>query len=249
MTPLRARIAAAARPDQAPLLGPFLAVPAAMVVEIACASGPDFVCIDMEHGPISAQTGEAMVRAAALSQVPALVRVPGVDAVAIGQALDWGAEGILVPRVNSAQDARQAVDAARYPPQGSRGAGPGRASGYGRAISAAIARARRDTVVAVQIETLPALDQLETILAVEGVDLFFIGPGDLQLGLEAAGRPEPIGVVIDQILQACRSKGRPCGLFAMTRDALSPYDDQVALGIIGSDATVLIAGFDAMYGA
>jgi len=230
------------------MTGPFLAVPAPMVVEIACASGPDFVCIDMEHGPISAETGENMVRATALHGIPALVRTPGVDAVAIGQALDWGAAGVLVPRVNTAADARAAVEAARFPPEGSRGAGPGRASGYGRAVLAAVERARHETIVALQIETVPAVNNLSAILAVPGVDLLFIGPGDLALGLAAAGRADELGTAIDTILAACSAAGRAAGIFAMTRDGLRPYEGRVSLGIIGSDATILVAGFDQISG-
>lgn len=231
----------------APLTGPFLAVPAAMVTEIACANGPDFVCIDMEHGPVSAEAGENMVRAAALHGVPALVRVPGVDPVGIGHALDWGAAGVLVPRVNTADQARMVVDAARFPPEGSRGAGPGRASLYGKAIPEALKAARRDTVVALQIETLAALEALDAILAVEGVDLLFVGPGDLGVGLTAAGRGDELQSAIDRILDACAKAGRTAGLFAMTQAALAPYAGRVALGIVGSDTTVLHAGFAAAF--
>lgn len=155
-----------------------------------------------------------MLRATALFGVPALVRVPGLDPVAIGQALDWGAEGVLVPRVNTADEARAAVTAARFPPHGQRGAGPGRAAGYGRAIPGAIARANANTIVALQIETLAALDALDEILDVAGVDLLFIGPGDLGVGLEAAGKPEALPHVIDRILQSCAT--------AAARRACSP---------------------------
>lgn len=238
---LREQLAA---PGSRLLTGPFLSVPAPMVVEIACASGPDFVCIDMEHGPIPSDTGENMVRAAAVHGVPALVRVPGAEPVAIGQALDWGATGVLVPRVNSAAEAQAAVHAARFPPEGHRGAGPGRSSGYGRNISEAIAAGRRDTVVALQIETVAALDHLEAIAAVPGVDLLFIGPGDLGLGLHAAGRGDALPDAIDHILSVCAGMGRAAGLFAMTMDGLTPYRGRIALGIVGSDATILVAGFD-----
>lgn len=248
MTPLRQRITAAHRGECPVLRGPFLTVPSAMVVEIACGSMPDFVCIDMEHGPISPETGEGMVRAAAVHRVAALVRVPGVDAVAIGQALDWGAAGVLVPRVDSAADAARVVDAARYPPQGSRGAGPGRASGYGRDIGGALARAARETVVAVQVETVAGLDAVADIAAVPGVDLVFIGPGDLGVGLNAAGRRESVAEAVDTILTACAAAGRPAAIFAMTRQGLAPHAGRIALAITGSDATVLVAGFDAAFG-
>jgi 4-hydroxy-2-oxoheptanedioate aldolase len=248
MTPLRQRILAAHRGEAPVLRGPFLAVPSAMVVEIACGSFPDFVCIDMEHGPISPETGENMVRAAAAQGVAALVRVPGVDAAAIGQALDWGAAGVLVPRVDSAADAARAVDAAHYPPQGSRGAGPGRASGYGRSIGPYLDRARAQTVVAVQVETVAGLDAVADIAAVPGVDLVFIGPGDLGVGLKAAERPETVAEAVDTILTACAAAGRPAAIFAMTREGLTPHAGRIALGIVGSDATVLVAGFDATFG-
>lgn len=230
------------------LTGPFLGVPSPMVVEIACGSGPDFVCIDMEHGPISPETGENMVRAAAVHRVPALVRVPGVDAVAIGQALDWGAVGVLVPRVNTAAEAEAVVEAARYPGQGSRGAGPGRASGYGRNIGAELARAQAETVVAIQIETVAALNNLAAILAVPGVDLIFVGPGDLGVGLGAQGRAAELPGIIAAILDDCAAAGRAAGIFTMTRAGLDPYAGRIALGIVGSDTTVLVAGFDGAFG-
>lgn len=247
MIPLRQRIMAAHRGEGTVQRGPFLAVPSPMVVEIACGSKPDFVCIDMEHGPISPETGEAMVRAAAVQHVAALVRVPGVDAAAIGQALDWGAAGVLVPRVDSAQDAARVVDAARYPPEGMRGAGPGRASGYGRDISGALARAAHETVVAVQVETVAGLDAVAEIAAVPGVDLVFIGPGDLGIGLAAAGRPEPLAEAIETILNACAAADRPAAIFAMNSQGLAPYVGRIALAITGSDALALIAGFDAAF--
>ena len=247
MTPLRQRIHAAHAGDLPVLRGPFLAVPSPVVTEIACGSFPDFVCIDMEHGAVSPESAENMVRAAAVHRVSALVRVPGVDPVAIGQALDWGAEGILVPRVNTADEARRVVDAAHYPPHGSRGAGPGRMSGYGRAIPEALARAARETVVALQIETVEALDRVAEIAAVPGVDLLFIGPGDLGVGLAASGRSTTVAEAIDTILTACTAAGRPAGIFTMTTEALVPHAGRIALGIVGSDATILVAGFDAAF--
>ena len=230
------------------LTGPFLGLPSPAVVEIACMSGPDFVCIDMEHGALSPETAENMLRAAALHAVPALVRVGAVDPVAIGLALDMGATGILVPRVNTAEEARRVVAAARFPPEGLRGAGPGRVSGYGRSIPQALARARSETVVALQIETLAALEALDEIVAVPGVDLLFVGPGDLAVALEAAGRIDALGATVDGVLSTCRTAGRAAGIFALTRDALEPYEGRVALGIVGSDMTVLAAGFDAAFG-
>lgn len=242
---LRSRLAA---PRARPLTGPFLSIPAPMVVEIACAAAPDFVCIDLEHGAISVETGENMLRAAAAHGVPALVRVPGPEAEAIGQALDWGAAGVLVPRIATAAQARAVVEAARFPPEGQRGAGPGRASGYGRAIPAMIEAARRQTLVALQVETLAALENLAEILAVPGVDLIFVGPGDLGLGLAAAGRGAELPAAISGVLDSCAKAGRPAGIFVMRPGDLAAYAGKVALAIVGSDTTVLVEGLDRNFG-
>lgn len=248
MTPLRHRIQAAHRGEIPPLRGPFLTLPSPAVVEICCGAFPDFICIDTEHGPIAPEQVENMLRAADLSRCAALVRVPGIDPVAIARALDGGAAGVLVPRVNGPEDARRAVEAARFAPEGARGAGPGRATGHGRRIMQDITRARDETVVALQIETVAALDQLEAILAVPGVDLLFVGPGDLGVGLAAAGRETPLAEAIDTILTACAAAGRPAGIFAMTSAGLAPWQGRIALAICGSDTTVLVAGFDSEFG-
>ncbi|MCC5970269.1 MAG: 2,4-dihydroxyhept-2-ene-1,7-dioic acid aldolase [Pararhodobacter sp.] len=248
MMSLRSEIARAAAGDRPMLAGPFLAVPSAMVVEIACAAGPDFVCIDTEHGPIAPNVVEDMLRAAALWRVPALVRVPGPDPVAIGQALDFGAEGVLVPRIASVEEAARAVAAARFPPEGRRGFGPGRATGYGSNMPGYLEAARSGTVVALQIETIEALDALDAILAVPGVDLAFIGPGDLGMGLAASGRDTVLEDAIRVVLAAAARAGCAAGIFTMTRPDAAPYERRVALAICGSDGTVLTDGFSAAFG-
>lgn len=237
---LRARLHA-----REPMLhGVFLGIASPMVVEIACAAGPDFVCIDCEHGVIGPETLENMLRAA--SSVPALVRVPGAEGPWIGQALDMGAAGVLVPRVSSVADARIAVAAARFPPEGVRGLGPGRAAGYGRTIADHLVEARSETLVALQIETVGALDDLAAILAVPGVDLAFVGPADLGLGLKAAGRPEPLADAIDRIFDACTSAGVPAGIFTMTAADAARYDGRAGLVIAGSDGLALMQGLAQM---
>lgn len=248
MMSLRGRIEDAAKGQGPSLHGPFLTVPSAMVVEIACAARPDFVCIDMEHGPVSYQDTEHMLRAATVWGVPALVRVCAPDPVAIGQVLDAGAAGVLVPRVSSADEARRAVAAARFPPEGRRGVGPGRAAGYGRTIPAYLDAARAQTVVAIQIETIEALDDLDAILAVPGIDLVFIGPGDLGVSLAASGRPTSLEKAVDLILEKALATGHPAGIFTMTRAAATAYGGRVALVICGSDSTALADGFEAAFG-
>ncbi|MFN3938744.1 MAG: HpcH/HpaI aldolase family protein [Gemmobacter sp.] len=243
MTGLRRRVQSGAR-----CIGLFVTIPSPIVVEIAAASGADFVCIDQEHGTVSPGQLENMLRAADLGRVPALVRVQGVDPMAIATALDCGAEGVLVPRVNSAHEARQAVAAARFPPEGRRGAGPGRSSGYGRDIPAGIARARESTLVAVQIETVEGMEAAPEIVAVPGIDLVFVGPGDLSVCLGAAGRGGETEAAITRIRDAAAAAGLPSGIFCMTRaDAETRIGEGFALAACGSDVSHLIAVLDATF--
>ncbi len=248
MIALRSEITRARLGERPALVGPFLSVPSPMVTEIACAARPDFVCIDMEHGPIAPTMAEDMVRAAALWQVPALVRVPGPDPAAIGQALDSGAVGVLVPRVSSVEEARAAVAAARFPPEGRRGLGPCRASAYGRDLPDYLNTARALTVVAIQIETVEALDLLDGMLAVPGIDLAFIGPGDLGVGLAADARDTTLEGAIDTVLSAAAAAHCAAGIFTMTRPDAARYAGRVALAICGSDSSVLMDGFANTFG-
>ena len=119
---------------KAKLIGTFAAIPHPVAVEVTARSGLDFLCIDWEHAQIARDTIENMVRASDVHHVPAMVRVPGHGQEAIAAALDSGAQGVLVPRVSTAAQALAAVKAARYPPLGERGVGPGRAAGYGYRI-------------------------------------------------------------------------------------------------------------------
>ena len=194
-----------------------------MVVEIVARAGFDFVMIDAEHTQIGRGEIEALLRAAEVAQTPALVRVPGNDRIWISSVLDAGAAGILVPRVNTADDVRAAVAATRYPPVGERGVGPGRAAAYGAEIERAIARGNQDVVLAVQVETKQGLENIEAIAAVEGVDAIYIGPGDLAVSLGALG-PEGrplLQKAIAKIAECCLRKGRSAGIFNMTGEDLT----------------------------
>src|SRR6187399_1950796 len=119
---------------KARLIGTFAEIPHPVAVEVMAQAGPDFICIDWEHGQIARDQIENLVRASDVHSVPAMVRVPGHAPEAIATALDSGARGILVPRVSTAAQAAAAVKASRYPPEGERGVGPGRATGYGYRI-------------------------------------------------------------------------------------------------------------------
>lgn len=221
------------------LVGTFCAIPHPMTIEMTADAGWDFIVIDAEHSQIDRGDFEPLLRAA--QPTPALFRLPGLDSIWINSALDAGAAGVLLPRVNTAAEAEAAVAATRYPPLGERGVGPGRASGYGTRIEQAIADSA-NTVLAIQIESAQGLANIDEIAAVEGIDALYIGPGDLALSLGAmgpAGRPV-LERAIATIVASCKRHGRPAGTFCMTPDQLTQSITQgMTFVTLGSDSVFL----------
>lgn len=236
MTTLRSRILA-----RDIVVGTFCAIPHPMVIEMVAGAGWDFIVIEAEHTQVGRADFEPLLRAAQVAGTPALVRVPGNDKIWIGSALDSGAAGVLLPRVNTAAEAKAAVAATRYPPMGERGLGPGRHAGYGTRIMEAAAGSNQEVVLAIQIETKEGLANIEEIAAVDGIDAIYIGPGDLSLSLGAMG-PEGRPVLdraIATIAACCKRRGRPVGIFAMTPDHLRQS--------IGDGLTFLTLAADSMF--
>ena len=227
------------------LIGSFAAIPHPVAVEVMASSGLDFLCIDWEHAQISRDMIEAMVRAADVHRVPAMVRVPGHAPEAIQAALDSGAQGVLVPRVSTAAQAAMAVKASRYPPLGERGVGPGRAAGYGYRIPEYLAAANDRIVVAVQVETAQGLANIEAIAAVDGIDLVFVGPGDLSVSIDAVGPKgaDRLDVAIKSIITATLAHGRTAGIFCASPQNVGRW---AAIGasffVLASDTMFLGAG-------
>jgi 4-hydroxy-2-oxoheptanedioate aldolase len=218
-------------------VGIFVQTPHPIVVEVVAAAGVDCLCIDQEHAPIGVESLHALV---GVSTVPALVRVPDCTPHAISAALDAGAAGVLVPRVSTAAQAADAVAFARYPPAGSRGLGPGRAAGYGREIDRELVGANDRTLLAIQIETGAAVAELDEILEVDGVDLVFVGPGDLGASL---GRKGPdLEAAVTDVLARARAAGRATGMFAPDAAAATAWLERgVSLVLLGSDLALLAA--------
>ena len=200
---------------KATLIGTFAEIPHPAAVEVTAQSGPDFLCIDWEHAQISRDMIETMIRAADVHRVPAMVRVPGHAPEAIQAALDSGAQGVLIPRVSTAAQAAAAVKASRYPPMGERGVGPGRAAGYGYRIPEYLASANERIVVAVQVETAEGLANIDAIAAVDGVDVIFVGPGDLSVSINAIGPngADKLNAAIGTIIRATIAHNKAAGVF------------------------------------
>jgi 2-keto-3-deoxy-L-rhamnonate aldolase RhmA len=207
-------------------------------VEVLAGCGFEWLFLDGEHGTFDDHGLRDALRAA--GSVPCLVRVPSLHGPWIARALDAGATGVIVPQVHSAADAAAAVAAARHPPHGRRGIGPGRAGGYGSAVADAVARAERETVVVVQAESGEALTDIEAIARVPGLDAVLVGPADLSASLGYVGQPghPEVTAAITRIAQACATGEVRAGIFAATPEGLLPWR---AAGM-----TLLCAGVDTM---
>ena len=187
-----------------------------LAVEMMAGAGFDWVLIDMEHAPNDTGAVAGLLQATAAHDVSACVRVPWNDVVAIKRVLDVGAQTLVVPYVQSVDEARAAVAAVHYPPRGVRGVGGStRASGFGR-IADYAARAGDEICLILQLETVEALPLIEEIAALDGVDGIFIGPADLAASmghLGQAGHPEVMEAVRDAT-RRIRAAGKAPGFLS-----------------------------------
>jgi len=170
--------------------GAWLQIASPFTAEIMSQAGFDWLMIDMEHGPGDILNLITQLQAMRGSETAALVRAPWNDFVTIKRILDTGVHGLLVPYVNTREEAEAAVRACRYPPQGIRGvAGSPRAQGYGQNVREYLASANDEILVITAVETPVAVANLDSILAVDGVDGVFIGPMDLATNMGYLGDP------------------------------------------------------------
>ena len=213
-----------------------------MVAEIIAGAGFDWIVIDGEHAPNDIPSLLAQLQAMRGGSAEPVFRVPWNDPVVIKRALDVGARSLLVPFVQSAEEARKAVAAARYPPLGIRGVAVGpRANDYGR-IQGYHANAHLDTCVVVQLETKAALKEIEAIAAVEGVDGLFLGPSDLAADFGQIGNPShpEVQAAIKDAGERIRTAGKSAGILSGNVDAVERL---ISLGFnftaVGSDVGLL----------
>ncbi len=173
-----------------PALGAMFNMPEPAVVELCAYAGFDFVFIDTEHGAIGIETLADMIRAAEVHDLDTVVRVPVNAPDAIGRVLDAGARGIIVPGVTTPEDAKRAVRSARYAPVGSRGVGSGRARGYGHLmpVKEYATKANDQILVVALLENVEVVGHLDAVLAVPGIDVFFVGPSDLSQSMGLVGK-------------------------------------------------------------
>lgn len=206
-------------------IGLWCSIPSPFTVEVLAGSGFDWLLLDTEHAPADIPEIFAQLQAAAGGSASPVVRVPSNDPVAIKRALDAGAQSLLMPMVQTADEARAAVAATRYPPEGIRGfAGMSRATRFGR-VKDYFKQAHDETCVLVQVESAQALDNLEAICAVEGIDGVFIGPGDLSASLgflDGQGAPEMVKLIEETLRRIVAAGNRP-GILTADRTLARRY--------------------------
>jgi 2-keto-3-deoxy-L-rhamnonate aldolase RhmA len=222
------------------LYGTFLNLPSAPVAEILAGAGFDWLFIDTEHGAIGASALMPILQTVD-RDIACIVRVPALGVGPIKRVLDLGAAGVIVPQVETAGDAAEAVRLSRYAPEGDRGFGLARAHGYGFKVSEYLARANDEVCVIVQVEHARAVENIEAIAAVPGLDAVFIGPYDLSASLGHPGEVEHPAVVaaLDRVATVCRSAGMPLGYFGVDADAVARY--------VRSGYTLICAGVDCLF--
>jgi 2-dehydro-3-deoxyglucarate aldolase len=169
-------------------IGSWITIGHPSVAEIMATAGFDWLAIDMEHSAITLDQAFALIQVIELSGIPPLVRVGENDPVVIKRVMDAGAHGVIVPMVNTPEDAQRAVDSVKYPPGGKRGVGLARAQKYGMGFEAYRRWNQEKSVVIVQIEHILGVENFDAIFSVEGVDGFIAGPYDLSGSLGIPGQ-------------------------------------------------------------
>jgi len=223
------------------LLGTILSLDSPDVAEILSGVGFDWIFIDAEHSTLDPHHLKALFQAAGES-TDCVVRLPALDETAVKKTLDAGAAGLLVPQVNTAEQAELLVRWGRYYPDGSRGLGFGRAQGYGLNVGEYLENANENILLSVQAESAEAVENIESIVEVPGLDAILVGPYDLSASMGLPGQVDhpDVKAAIQHVAEACFNANMPVGIFGMTAGAVRPYIAQGFRYIVCGADTVLL---------
>lgn len=233
-------------------IGTFFELGSPSVAEALGRTGLDFIILDNEHGPFEAESTRDFVRAAETASLSTLARVREVSRPAVLKLLDIGVQGLIVPDVHTVDEVKRLVDYAKYAPIGRRGFCPSRKDGWGfdemaqQSVAEQMTYWNEEVLVIPQCETVGALENIETIVNMEGVDGIFIGPFDLSISMGIPGQFDhpDFTAALKKVLKACKDSGKFCMIFTGNTAAAAEYlragYDAAAYGL---DASVLINAY------
>lgn len=199
-------------------VGSWLTIPHPSIIEIMSSANFEWLTIDIEHAAIDFETVQNLIGHIQANKMEALVRVSKNDEVIIKRVMDAGANGVIVPMVKNAEEAKDAVSYVKYPPKGKRGVGLSRAQQYGIGFESYREWVQNESIVIIQIEHIEAVDNLPEILDVEGVDGIIVGPYDLSASMGKPGKfhDNDVKEVLNRIDQITLSKNKPLGFHVIS---------------------------------
>lgn len=235
--------------DHQPLLGTFIKTTHYHNTEVLSLSELDVLCIDAEHAPFTRQDIDLCVLAGKANQKPIVIRVADTSPATILNALDIGADGVVLPHIKSAKQAKSIVKTCFYGPGGRGFAGSTRFAEYTTAgIAKTLVKNVTETCVIAQIEDLEALDDIEQICQIDEIDCIFVGRIDLTISLgETNPSNEKVLAAVNTIVNACQKYNKPCGMFVANLEELPLWKQAgVTVFLLGSDHNFLLSGANAL---
>lgn len=242
--------------DGQKVIGTFFELGGSTAVECLGISGLDFIIIDTEHGPFDIESSMDFIRAAELRNITSFARIKDISRPSVLKMLDIGAQGLIVPCVESVEQVKKLVEWAKYYPVGKRGFFMARPSGYGfesfaQNVDEYFNICNKETLLIPQCETIECLENIEKIASIEGVDGIFIGPYDLSIGM---GKPAQFNDpdflrAIARILKACKDAGKFSFIYTGSVSAAKQYLSEGFDGVaVSMDANILINAYKALIG-
>ncbi len=227
-----------------PIMGTFIKTPSPIMAEVLSLSELDVIAVDGEHAPFGHLESDLCIGAFRAAGMPCLVRVADDSRTALRNALDSGASGVVVPHVTSAEQAARIVSSCHFGPGGRGFAGATRAADFGeQSMADYLEQSTTNTAVIVQIEDLPALDEVADIAAVEGVDALFIGRTDLAVAMGKSPMDAAVVATVERICRDCLGAGKPIGLFTPDLSELPKWREiGASLFLLGSDHAMVLDG-------
>lgn len=221
-------------------VGTFLKLPIVESVELMALAKLDLVVVDLEHSPMSMESAARLLAMAKALGLGTLVRIPAHGYEWVQRSLDAGAGGVLVPHVDTREQAERAVDAARFPPLGSRGFGPTtRAGDWALESTGTYVRNSEEAAVVVQIESSAGVENVREIIDA-GVDSVFVGPADLSVAMGVRGDSTELAHARDAVLTAAKDRGISCGIASGDgSSAKRLISSGFSYAVVGNDATML----------